>query len=84
MASQRLEVRLDAAYRRKLDDLAAARGTSVSQIVREMIDAAYQEADREQRLRAAIELGQMEIEDVPDPETLSKQLNATHDLAGLY
>jgi hypothetical protein len=34
----------------------------------------------ERRLRAVQELGMMSVEDVPDPETLSKQLDRTLDI----
>ncbi len=79
MVSERLEVRLDAGRRQKLAELAAARSLSISEAVREAIDRAYEDIMRERRLRAARELSAMEIEDVPDPETLSKQLDEAHD-----
>jgi len=76
---ERLEVRLDAEHRRKLAEITARRGAPVSVVVRDMIDQAYEEVTREERLRAARELGQMEIEDVPDPDELSRQLDRTYD-----
>jgi hypothetical protein len=84
LLTERLEVRLDAERRRKLSEITAARGSPVSVVVRELIDQAYEEIDRATRLRAARELGQMEIEDVPDPEMLKRQLESTHDLPDLY
>jgi predicted DNA-binding protein len=79
MVSERLEVRLDAEHRRKLAELAASRGASVSVLVRQMIDESYEEIMREQRLKIVRELAEMQVEDVPDPETLSKQLQSAHD-----
>jgi hypothetical protein len=84
MTGPRLEVRLDEERRRKLAEIVAARGVPVSQVVRECIDRAYDEALRDARLRAAEEIGRMEVEDVPDPETLSRQLDSTYAIPDLY
>jgi hypothetical protein len=83
MATERLDVRLDHERRRKLAELAAARSSSVSEVVREMIDQAYEEGLRADRVRAARELAQLAVEDVPDPETLRRQLEGTYDSAHL-
>ena len=83
MATERLDVRLDRERRRRLSALATARGGSVSEVVREMIDQAYEEALRADRVRAARELAQLAVEDVPDPETLRRQLEGTYDSAHL-
>ena len=79
MVGQRLEVRLDEERRRRLSELAALRGTPVSDVVRNMIDASYEEVLRERRQAAVRRIAQLEVEDVPDPETLSKQLAQTYD-----
>lgn len=78
MVSERLEVRLDTEHRRKLAEVAAFRSLSVSEAVRQMIDRAYEEVDREERLRAVREMGEMKIP-VPDPETLKRLLAEAHD-----
>ncbi len=83
MATQRLDVRLDEERRRKLRELAAEQGAPVSELVRRLIDAAYEETVRQRRVRAAYELGRLEVEDVPDPETLSRQLEETYEPGGL-
>ena len=49
-----------------------------------MVDQRDDAARREARLRAARELALMQIEEVPDPETLSRQLQATYELDHLY
>ncbi|MDP2674453.1 MAG: ribbon-helix-helix protein, CopG family [Dehalococcoidia bacterium] len=77
--TERLEVRLDRERRRKLSELAQGRGVPVSQAVRQMIDEAYKEALRERRIRAARELARLAVEDVPDPATLSRQLEGTYE-----
>ena len=78
MHTSRLEVRLDRERRRKLGESAATRGARVSEVIREMIDQAYEETRRADRLRAAQELAQLEVEDVPDPEILNWQLESTY------
>ncbi|HYU18256.1 MAG TPA: antitoxin [Chloroflexota bacterium] len=83
MVAQRLEVRLDPERRRKLAEITAFRGAPVSEVVRELIDRAYAEIDRAVRLRAAEELCAMEIEEVPDPEDLTRQLERKYELADL-
>lgn len=83
MVTERLEVRLDRERRRKLSELAAAHGAPVSEVVRQMIDQAYEEALRVRRLRAARELARLAVEDVPDPETLSRQLEGTYEPADI-
>jgi hypothetical protein len=83
MVTERLEVRLDPERRRKLSELATEHGAPVSEVVRQLIDQAYEETLRGRRLRAARELARLEVEDVPDPETLSRQLEGTYEPADL-
>ena len=83
MVTERLEVRLDRERRRKLLELAQGRGVPVSEAVRQMIDEAYMVALRERRIRAARELARLAVEDVPDPATLSRQLEGTYEPADL-
>jgi predicted DNA-binding protein len=83
MTTERLEVRLGAEHRRKLDALAKARGRPVSAVIREAIDWAYEEDLRERRLAAARRIAAAALEDVPDPETLKRQLDEAHEPGGL-
>ena len=83
MAVERLEVRLDPERRRRLSAVAAARGKPVSEIVRLMIDQAYEDVLREVRVRAAREIAALSIEDVPEPRELKHQLEGTYDLPDL-
>ncbi len=78
MSSPRLEVRLDELRRRKLEAILASKRTSAAAVVREMIDRVYEEVRREESQRAAVELANLRVEDVPDPETLCSQLNGTY------
>ena len=79
MRADRLEVRLDPERKRKLAELAQEQRTALSDLVRQMIDRAYEERLRKRRLQAARELAARAIEDVPDPETLKRQLESAHD-----
>ena len=80
----RLDVRLDDEQRRRLEVVVEARRTPISDVVRGLIDDAYEDAMRERRRAAAKRLAAMEVEDVPDPETLSRELEAAHEPGGLY
>ena len=84
MTTERLDVRLDQERRRKLRELAAEQGAPVSELVRRLIDRAYEETLQARRRRAAQKLGQLEIEDVPDPEALSRQLEGTYEPGGFH
>ena len=84
MATGRLDVRLDQERRRKLRELAAEQDAAVSETVRRLIDTAYEDYLGARRKRAARELGRLEIEDVPDPATLTRQLEAAHRPGDLH
>jgi hypothetical protein len=83
-ATDRLEIRLDTERRARLMALTQEQGVTVSALVRGLIDRAYEESLRARRRRAAQQLCELEVEDVPDPETLNRQLDSTHDLGPLY
>jgi hypothetical protein len=83
MVAERLDVRLDREHREKLAKILEAQGTTVSAVVRAWIDQAYEAVDREERVRAVQTLISMQIEDVPDAETLSRQLDETHAIGPL-
>ena len=80
----RLDVRLDVERRRRLDELVEYRGEPISQIVRRLIDDAYEDIIQKRRRQAAERLTRLEVEDPPDTETLSRELEAAHDPGGLY
>lgn len=79
----RFEVRLDRDCRERLDELAENRGVTAAEIVRRLIDEAYEKVLRDQRLLAAEELIAMNAEIPPEPEELSRQLEETHDVGGI-
>ena len=79
----RLDVRLDAEQRRRLEELVAERGEPISEVVRCLIDDAYEGIMRERRMAAAERLAALAVEDPPDAATLSRELEAAHEPGGL-
>ncbi len=79
----RLEVRLDDARRSRLEEMAQTKGAPVSEVVRSLIDDAYEEIARQRRWRAFERLVNLNGEVMPDPEELSRQLDAAHDPCGV-
>lgn len=79
MQSERVEVKLDAQTRSKLEEVAAARGASVSELVRSLIEDSYQEEISQQGLAASARLGEMSVEDVPEPGELKRQFARAYD-----
>ena len=80
----RLDVRLDARRRRRLEELVGERGASISEVVRCLIDDAYDDVVRARRNQAIEQLIGMNVEDPPDPDTLSRELEAAHEPGGLH
>jgi antitoxin component of RelBE/YafQ-DinJ toxin-antitoxin module len=80
----RLEVRLDRDHRLKLEEIARSHGLTVSEMVRQMIERAYEQELRTKRIKAAEELSELEVEEVPDPAILTGQLEGTHESPRLY
>ena len=80
----RLDVRLDSEHRRRLEILVEEKGEPISEVVRRLIDDAYEEIMLGRRIRAVERIGSLEVEDVPDPKQLSRELEAAHEPGGLY
>ncbi len=80
----RLDVRLDSERRRRLEELVEERGVPISEIVRCLIDDAYEGVVRERRRQAVQRLARLEVEDPPDATTLSRELEAVHEPGGLH
>ncbi len=81
--TNRLSVRLNDEHRRRLDELAQEKGVATSEVVRNMIDAAYEDMLRTRRQQAVERLIGLNLEDPPDPDTISRELEATHAPGGL-
>ena len=82
--SGRLDVRLNAEQRQRLEELAEERGAPISEVVRRLIDDAYEDVMRERRKRAVERLMRLAVEDPPDAATLSRELEAAHEPGGLH
>ncbi len=82
--TNRLDVRLDFEHRRRLEELAREDGIPISQVVRRLIDGAYEEIMRARRKQAIEGLIGLNVEDPPDPETLSRELEAAHEPGGVH
>ena len=80
----RLDVRLDTERRRRLEEVVEERGVPISEVVRCLIDDAYEEIVRVRRKRAIERLIELNVENPPDPETLSRELEASHEPGGLH
>lgn len=80
----RLDVRLDAERRRRLEEVVEEKGVPISDVVRDLIDEAYEAMMRQRRLQAVERLAALEVEDPPDPATLARQFEATYELGDLY
>jgi predicted DNA-binding protein len=83
-ARLRIQVRLDAERRKKLDTLVARSGKSPSAVIRDAIDQLYELELPAIRMEAVNRIAAMEIEDVPEPDELKRQLNTTYDIGPLY
>ncbi len=80
----RLDVRLDSQHRHRLEELVEDSGEPISEVVRRLIDDAYEAVMKKRRLQAVERLTLLEVEDPPDPETLSRELEATHEPGGIH
>jgi len=78
-ATERLEVRLSKEHRRKLEEIARSMDLTVSEAMRHLIERVYEEELRTGRRRAVEELSALEVEDVPAPDILTKQLEGAHE-----
>ena len=83
MAS-RLDVRLDPERRKRLEEMARDRGVPISDVVRSLIDDAYEGILRERRRKAVDHLVSLGVEDPPDPQALCQELEAAHEPGGLH
>ena len=80
----RLDVRLDAERRRRLEEIVEESGTPISEVVRRLIDDAYERVALQRRKRAVARLISLEVEDPPDADALSRELEAAHEPGGLH
>ena len=82
--TNRLDVRLDSEHQRRLEELASENGVAISEVVRQLIDVTYEDIVRTRRKQAIEQLIELNLEDSPDPDTLSRELEAAHEPGGLH
>ena len=82
--ANRLEVRLDPERRSRLEELAREKGAPISEVVRGLIDDAYEEIDRARRRRAVERMASMSLPVPEDPQELCRILNEAHNPGPLY
>jgi Arc/MetJ-type ribon-helix-helix transcriptional regulator len=78
MVSKRIEFRLDEETAEALSDLVADRHTTASMVIREAVRRLHEDYRRERRRLAVERIAAMEIEDMPDPEELARQMNSRY------
>lgn len=76
--TERLEVRLDQQRHHMLREIAAVYEVPRSEMVRKMIDDAYDVVLLERRRAAVRRIAEARVEEMPDPDELSRQLAATY------
>ena len=80
----RLDIRLDHDCRVRLDAVVEDSGLSASEIIRNMIDQAYEDVLKKERQNAFERLISLNIETPPDPAELSRELEDAHSPGDLY
>ena len=82
--NNRLDGRLKVEHRRHLEELALDKGVPISEVVRSLIGGTIEEVLQERRRRTTEHLTRMNIEDPPDSESLSRQLEEAHEPGGIH
>lgn len=80
----RLDIRLDHDCRARLDAVVQDTGLSASEIIRSLIDRAYEDVLRKERQNAFERLISLNIETPPDPAELSRELEEAHAPGQIY
>ncbi len=82
--ANRLEVRLDPERRSHLEEIARERGAPISEVVRQLIDDAYEEIDRARRRRAVEEMKSMSLPVPEDPQDIRRIIRQSGNIGPLY
>lgn len=72
----RVEFRLDEEHRQRLDDIAEERDASISEVLRGLIDEAWEALMVERRLQLVREIASFEMEVPDDPQDLFRELES--------
>ena len=79
----RLEVRLDAEQRQRLEEVAAEQDASISEVVRSLIDDAWEGIMLERRRQLVREIASFQGEVPDDPQDLFRELESLYESDGL-
>ena len=80
----RLDIRLDHDCRARLDAVVQESGLSASEIIRNLINQAFEDVIKKERQNAFQRLISLNIETPPDPAELSRELEETHAPGHIY
>jgi metal-responsive CopG/Arc/MetJ family transcriptional regulator len=80
----RLDIRLDHDCRARLDAVVQESGLSASEIIRNLINQAFEDVIKKERQNAFQRLISLNIETPPDPAELSRELEEAHAPGHIY
>jgi hypothetical protein len=80
MVTRRFEIRLDPQREEHVEHVAEEEGLSMTDAFRRLLDRGWDDWLKERRRLAVERIAAMEIEEMPDPEELNRQLDSTYDV----
>jgi len=80
VVTKRIEARFDEETAEILSNLAHERNSTVAEVLREAVRRMDDDEQRERRRRIVDEIAAMNIEEMPDPEELARQMDSMYDL----
>ncbi len=80
MVTRRFEIRLDPERVEHVEYVAGEEGVSMTDAFRRLLDRGWEDWMRERRRLAVERIAAMEIEEMPEPEELARQMDAMYDL----
>lgn len=80
MVTRRFEIRLDPEREDHVEYVAEEEGVSVTDAFRRLLDRGWEDWMKERRRIAVDRIAAMEIEEMPEPDELARQMDAMYDL----
>lgn len=80
MVTRRFEIRLDPEREEHVERVAVDEGVSMTDAVRRLLDRGWEDWMKNRRRLAVERIAAMEIEEMPEPEELNRQLDSTYDV----
>ena len=80
MVTRRFEIRLDSAREEHLEYVAKEERVSMTDAFRRLLDRGWEDWMRERRRLAVERIAALEIEEMPEPEELARQMDAMYEL----